>query len=193
MKKQNLFQQICSYIELTKPRVNWLVLFTTAIGFLLAVEGAFSWTLLGHTLLGTALVASGACALNQCWEKKLDASMLRTKTRPLPEGRLSLTQAWSFSIIISLAGMVTLVHYVNSLSFILATLSLIIYIFIYTPFKKRSSICTLVGAISGAIPPMIGWAAVRGELNAGAWILFSILFGHIYHALLQNEKKGKQP
>ena len=168
--------KIASYFELTKPRVNALVLFTMGAGFFLALDGGVPWGLFVHTLIGTAFVAGGSCAINQCWEKELDATMPRTQNRPLPQGRLGLLEAWIFAISLSVAGLGYLYFYVNGLTFSLGLISLLVYVFIYTPFKLKNSISTLVGAVSGAIPPMMGWAAVRNELTAEAWILFAILF-----------------
>jgi len=168
--------KIASYFELTKPRVNTLVLFTMGAGFFLALDGGVPWGLLTHALIGTALVAGGSCAINQCWEKELDATMPRTQNRPLPQGRLGLLEAWVFSILLSVAGLGYLYFFVNGLTFALGLISLLVYVFLYTPFKLKKSICTLIGAISGAIPPMMGWAAVRNELAVEAWILFAILF-----------------
>ncbi len=168
--------KLLSYLELTKVRVNSLVIFTALAGFVLASGHDIAWLLLCHVLIGTSLVAGGSCAINECWERELDARMPRTQSRPLPEGRLSLVEAWSFSILISVVGTLYLYWFVNLLSSVLALITLLIYVFLYTPFKRKSSASTLVGAISGAIPPMIGWAAVRNDLAFEAWILFLILF-----------------
>lgn len=165
-----------SYLELTKPRVNFLVLFTTVAGFFLALEEGIPWGLFFHLMIGTSFVAGGSCAINECWERNLDAKMPRTQTRPLPEKRLSPLEAWIFSGLISLAGILYLTVFVNLLSALLAAITLVVYVFLYTPYKRKSSICTLIGAVSGAIPPMIGWAAVKNNLAFEAWILFLILF-----------------
>jgi len=165
-----------SFLELTKPRVNLLVLFTTVAGFFLAIEGPIPWVLFFHLLIGTSLAAGGSCAINECWERELDAKMPRTQTRPLPENRLAPFEAWIFSVSISILGIGYLTLFVNELSALLAAVSLIVYVFFYTPYKRKSSICTLIGAVSGGIPPMIGWAAVKNNLAIEAWILFLILF-----------------
>lgn len=171
-----MFQIISAYLELTKIRVNALVLFTTLAGFLLAAGSEISWLLLWHTLFGTLLIAGGACGINECWERELDARMPRTQTRPLPEKRLSVAHAWTFSFGLSFAGAGYLFLFVNTLTAALAVITLVIYAFLYTPFKRKSSAATLVGAISGAIPPMMGWSAVKNNLEIEAWILFFILF-----------------
>lgn len=165
-----------AYLELTKVRVNSLVLFTTLAGFFLAAGFEFSWLLLLHLMVGTSLVAGGSCAINECWERELDAQMPRTQTRPLPEGRLSLKEAWAFSVLISIVGSLYLYFFVNPLTAVLAMITLLIYVFLYTPFKRKSSASTLVGALSGAIPPMMGWTAIKNNLSLEAWILFFLLF-----------------
>jgi heme o synthase len=164
------------FLELTKPRLTSLVLATTFVGFLLASGAQIGWMLLVHTMLGTMLVAAGAAVLNQYLEREVDARMPRTVDRPLPAMRLEETEALLFGVVLSLAGLAWLLMAVNLLSSFLAGLTLISYLFIYTPLKRVTPLCTIVGAVPGAIPPMIGWAAVTNSLNPGAWILFSILF-----------------
>ncbi len=171
-----MFQIISAYLELTKIRVNALVLFTTLAGFLLASGSDISWLLLCHTLFGTLLIAGGSCGINECWERELDARMPRTQARPLPQKKISVAHAWIFSWALSFAGAAYLFLFVNTLTAVLAVVTLIVYAFLYTPFKRKSSAATLVGAISGAIPPMMGWSAVKNNLELEAWILFLILF-----------------
>ena len=163
------------YFELTKPGVTFMVIITTLVGFYL---GSFSidWVKLAFTLLGTALVAGGTSALNQLVEAENDARMKRTANRPLPTGRLSKRNAMFFAISISVAGILLLFLGVNALTGILATATLVSYVFIYTPMKQKSSLSTLVGAVPGALPPAGGWVAARGELGLEAWVLFLILF-----------------
>src|SRR5262249_22933611 len=132
--------------------------------------------LLFHTILGTALVAGGASALNQYFERELDARMLRTRNRPLPDGRLIPSEALLFSTVISAVGMLYLAVLVNLITSVLGGLTLAAYIFVYTPLKTRTTLCTLVGAIPGAMPPMMGWTAARGEIDGVALALFAILF-----------------
>jgi protoheme IX farnesyltransferase len=163
------------YIALTKPRITWLILMSTAIGY---VFGAKSWhifTLL-HTILGTGLIASGTAALNQWYEREADGKMRRTQARPLPSGQLDPTKALIFAITISLIGFLELVFGVNLLTGLLGLFTLLSYLFVYTPLKQRSPHSTTVGAIPGAMPPLIGYAAASGTLTWEAWALFAILF-----------------
>src|SRR2546421_2216393 len=163
-------------VELVKARLTLLVLLTTAVGFYLGAEGPINWPALLHTVLGTAAAAAGAAALNQWWEHQLDAMMERTRTRPVPAGRMRPTEAVIIGSALSIFGVMYLALVCNALSAILAAITIIIYIFAYTPLKLVSTFNTALGAIPGALPPMIGWAASRGTLNAGAWMLFAILF-----------------
>jgi protoheme IX farnesyltransferase len=164
------------YFELTKPRITFLVLVTTVVGYYMASTEELRFVLLLNTVLGTALVAAGASALNQYFERDLDARMARTRTRPLPDGRLSATDALRFSAVISLAGIVYLAIFANVLTALLGAATLAAYIFIYTPLKTRTALCTVIGAFPGATPPLMGWAAARGELDLAAVSLFAILF-----------------
>jgi len=162
--------------ELVKARLTLLVLLTTAVGFYLGAERGINWLALLHTVLGTAAAAAGAAALNQWWEYKLDAMMQRTRTRPVPAGRMRPTEAVAIGSAFSIFGVVYLAFVCNALSAALTAITIIIYIFAYTPLKLVSTFNTALGAVPGALPPMIGWAAARGALNAGAWMLFAILF-----------------
>jgi heme o synthase len=164
------------YLELTKPRVTSLVVATTAFGFYLGSRGAVDPLLLFHTLLGTTLVASGTSAYNMYLERDSDARMNRTRRRPLPDGRLRPVQALAFATLMSVAGILYLATAVNLLTSLLAIATLASYIFLYTPMKQWSALCTLIGAIPGALPPLGGWAAATGDLSAGGWSLFAILF-----------------
>ncbi len=164
------------YWTLTKPEVNFLVLISTLVGFYLAARGAVNGWLLFHTLLGTLLVASGTGTLNQYIERRTDALMRRTSRRPLPGGRLSPPEAFWFGMFLSAAGGLELWLATNPLTSILALLTLGTYLLFYTPLKKRTPLCTLVGAFPGAMPPLIGWAAVRNSLSLEAGILYAILF-----------------
>jgi len=163
-------------LELVKARLTLLVLLTTAVGFYLGAEGPINFIALAHTVFGTALAAAGAAALNQWWEYKLDALMHRTQSRPVPAGRMRPREALIVGATLSIFGVAYLAFICNALSAILAAITIIIYIFGYTPLKLRSTFNTALGAVPGALPPMIGWAAARGTLNAGAWMLFAILF-----------------
>jgi protoheme IX farnesyltransferase len=169
-------QRLRDYLELTKPRITSLVLCTTWLGFSLASNAPTPLRLFVHTLLGTCLAAAGAAALNQYLERDVDAKMRRTQNRPLPSGRLTPRQGLVFGTLLSAAGVLELALFVNFLASFLTALTLISYLFIYTPLKKRTALCTLVGAIPGALPPLIGWAGARGSLSAEAWVLFAILF-----------------
>ena len=167
---------VSDLVELVKARLTLLVLLTTAVGFYLGAEGSINFAALLHTVFGTALAAAGAAALNQWWEHKLDALMQRTQSRPLPAGRMRPRDALLIGVILSIFGVSYLAIVCNALSAALAAITIIIYIFAYTPLKLVSTFNTALGAIPGALPPMIGWAASRGTLNAGAWMLFAILF-----------------
>lgn len=162
--------------ELVKARLTLLVLFTTAVGFYLGAEPPIDYVALLHVVLGTAAAAAGAAALNQWWERSADALMRRTKMRPIPAGRMPPTRALILGIAFAGFGVAYLATVCNGLSALLAALTIAIYIFAYTPLKRASTANTAVGAIPGAIPPMIGWAAARGNIDAGAWTLFAIIF-----------------
>jgi protoheme IX farnesyltransferase len=163
-------------VELVKARLTLLVLLTTAVGFYLGAEGPVNFAALLHTVFGTAAAAAGAAALNQWWEYKLDALMQRTRSRPVPAGRMRPRDAVVLGTALSIFGVAYLAFVCNALSAALAAITIIIYIFGYTPLKRVSTFNTALGAVPGALPPMIGWAAARGTLNAGAWMLFAILF-----------------
>jgi protoheme IX farnesyltransferase len=161
--------------SLTKPRLNLLALFTTWGGVYLARPGVPTITLL-HTLIGTALVAGGAAALNQVWERDTDKLMRRTRLRPLPDGRLAVAESAAFGVSLSIIGLAELALRVNLASATVAALTLLSYVVVYTPLKTRTSLATLIGAVPGALPPVIGWAAATGEVPLQAWVLFGIVF-----------------
>ena len=164
------------YIELTKPRITWLILMSTAVGYFFGHHGAWSFWPVLHTILGTALIASGTAALNQWYEREADRKMRRTADRPIPSGRLSAGRALIFGILLSVAGFAELAFGLNWLSAFLGLFTLLTYLFLYTPLKQRTPLSTLVGAFPGAMPPIIGYAAASGILDAQAWTLFAILF-----------------
>jgi heme o synthase len=164
------------YVALTKPRLNMLVLVTTLAGLYLASPEGVALTVLAHTLIGTALVAGGAAAFNQVWERETDALMYRTRNRPVPGGRLGAGEGVWFASVLSIAGLLDLASAVNLLSAGVAALTLVTYVVVYTPLKRRTSLSTLVGAIPGALPPVIGWAAASGEVTMPALVLFGIVF-----------------
>ena len=164
------------FVELTKPRIVLLVMVTVAAGFWMAAPPGHDAMILFHVLLGTALVAAGTNALNQVVERDVDALMHRTRTRPVPAGRLSVTAATVFAWIVGIAGIVYLMLFVNWLVAALAAVTLVSYVFLYTPLKRRTTVSTLIGAVPGALPIVGGWAAATGTLSPGAWALFGILF-----------------
>jgi protoheme IX farnesyltransferase len=167
---------VSDFSQLVKARLTLLVLFTTAVGFYVAAPSPVNFGALFHAVFGTALAAASAAALNQWWERRADALMERTKTRPIPAGRMRAQHAFLIGIVLAVAGVGYLAIFSNFLAAVLAALTIVLYIFAYTPLKKISTANTLVGAIAGAIPPMVGWVAARGEITAGAWTLFVILF-----------------
>jgi protoheme IX farnesyltransferase len=164
------------YVELTKPRITAMVVLTALVGFVMASPGATSSARLLAALVGTALVASGASALNMVLERDTDARMHRTRTRPLPAGRLRVVDAVWFGIALTALGLAELLWLSGGLAALVATTTWATYLFVYTPLKRRTSLSTLVGAVPGALPPLIGWAAARQALDPGAWVLFTILF-----------------
>jgi len=164
------------YVTLAKPRLNMLVVATTLAGYYMAAPAGRGWLLLVHTLVGTALVASGASAFNQLLEIESDGKMRRTRARPLPSGRVQPRHARTFGLVLSVLGIAELAWGVNLLAAGVALATLLTYTVFYTPLKKRTSLATVIGGIPGALPPMIGWAAVRNNLSIEAWILFGIVF-----------------
>jgi len=168
---------LADYWTLTKPEVNFLILITTFAGFYLA-SPASHWRilLLFNTLVGTMLVASGTGTLNQYIERCFDSQMRRTAQRPLPAGRINPSRALWFGVVLSVAGGLYLAVLVNFLASLLALLTLSTYLLLYTPLKRKTPLCTLVGALPGAAPPLIGWAGASGSLSAEAWVLYAILF-----------------
>jgi len=173
------FRVLFDFWELTKPEINFLIAITAAAGFWIGSPAApphFPWMSFIHTLLGTVFVASGAATLNQLIEMQYDAQMRRTARRPLASGRIAPSRALWFGVLLSVFGVVSLAISTNILASLLAALTLLSYLFLYTPLKRITPLCTLVGAIPGATPPLIGWAAVRGRLDPAAWVLFAIVF-----------------
>ncbi len=173
------------YIELTKPRVTWLILMSTAIGYFFGLPETGDWRTflaeihywtLFHTVLGTALIASGTFALNQWYERVADGKMRRTQHRPIPEGRVTAGRALAFGIAISVLGFAELAWGANLLTGLLGAFTLLSYLLLYTPLKQRTWWSTTVGAVPGAMPPMIGFAGAAGALTGEAWVLFAILF-----------------
>ena len=164
------------YIELTKPRITWLIVMSTAIGYYFGHSGAWAiWPII-HTLVGTALIASGTAALNQWYEREADRHMRRTQMRPLPSGRLSPPSALWFGIALALAGGLELGFGANWLTAGLGIATLSAYLFVYTPLKQKTWWSTTIGAFPGAMPPLIGFAGAAGKLTVEAWVLGAILF-----------------
>jgi protoheme IX farnesyltransferase len=164
------------FAELVKARLTLLVLLTTAVGFYLGARIPVDYAALLHVVFGTACAAAGAAALNQWWERKADALMQRTRMRPVPAGRMRPIKALLVGGALSIFGICYLAMVCNALSAVLAAVTILVYIFAYTPLKRITTFNTLVGAVPGAFPPMIGWAAARGTIDAGAWSLFAIVF-----------------
>ena len=164
------------YYTLTKPEVNLLILMTTSAGYYLASRGPFRIAGLINTLVGTLLVASGTATLNQWMERVWDGQMRRTANRPLPSGRLNARKAFLFGILLSIAGGLYLAVAVNGLAAFLAISTLLSYLLIYTPLKRKTPLCTLLGAFPGAMPALIGWAGASASIEPHAWFLFAILF-----------------
>ncbi len=164
------------YLVLAKPRIAVLGLVTVALGFLLGSTGEWSAITLGHALLGIGLVAVSCSALNQWLERDSDRLMARTMNRPLPSGRMSPHEVLAIGLGLWLVGALELIWFVNGLSALLASATLLLYVAVYTPLKRRTSFCTAIGAIPGAMPPVLGWVAAGGELDAGAFALFATLF-----------------
>jgi heme o synthase len=164
------------FLALTKPRLNLLVLVTTLGGLYLGAPDGVAPTLVFHTLLGTALVAGGAAALNQVWERDTDGLMRRTRMRPVPDGRLQASESTGFGLVLSAAGLFQLLVGVNAVSALVAAATLASYVLLYTPLKRRTWLSTLVGAIPGALPPVIGWAAATGGVDLAGLSLFGIVF-----------------
>lgn len=163
-------------LTLTKPRITLMVVLTTAAAYVVATDGALDWPRLVHTLVGTALVAAGSGALNQYVERELDRLMRRTAGRPLPAGRLTPDVALAFGVLLAATGLVQLTLAVHPLTAAVGAATLLAYVFVYTPAKRWSALATIVGAFPGAAPPVMGWTAVTGRLELGAWLLFALLF-----------------
>ena len=175
--KQSVFaRRAADYIELIKPRLVVMILITTAAGFYLGAQQTVDWLLCLHTLIGAGLTAAGVLGLNQYLERDVDAQMKRTRDRPLPDGRMNPLEALIAGAALTGSGMLYLTFIVNTLSGFVLSLIVVSYLFLYTPLKRKTSLCTLIGAVPGALPPVVGWVAARGSLTGEAWVLFAILF-----------------
>ncbi|TAK11564.1 MAG: protoheme IX farnesyltransferase [Acidobacteria bacterium] len=163
-------------LVLTKVRLNTLVVFTTAAGFYMGARGPIDWLQMTMVCFGTALVAGGSAAFNQIQERDVDALMDRTKNRPMPQARVTVARARTVAYGTSIAGLALLLYFSNALAAGIALATSVLYVVIYTPLKLKSSLATVVGAVPGALPPMIGWAASRGSVELVSWTLFVIMF-----------------
>lgn len=173
---ERMLSRLRDYYILTKPEVNLLILMTTSAGYYLGLRGGFHLAGLLNALVGTLLVASGTATLNQWMERVWDGKMRRTSNRPIPAGRVSSREAFVFGILLSIAGGIYLLAFANRLSALLAISTLLSYLLIYTPLKRRTPVCTLLGAFPGAMPTLIGWAAAANAINLQAMFLFTLLF-----------------
>ncbi|HSP62747.1 MAG TPA: heme o synthase [Pyrinomonadaceae bacterium] len=172
----SLREKASAYVELTKPRITFLIVLTSAAGFCLGSRGTVDYLLLTHAMVGVALLSSGLATINQFMERDLDALMRRTADRPLPTGRLLPFEALWFGLALTLTAEVYLASFVNLLTAGLGLTIIVGYLLLYTPLKTRTTLSTAVGAFPGAMPPLIGWAAARGQVDLAAWVLFAILF-----------------
>src|SRR6516164_896970 len=168
--------KLSAYMALTKPDVSFLVLMTTGAGFYMGARGPMPWLHMLHVIFGTMMIAAGTAALNHYIERESDRSMRRTASRPLPAGQLTPAEALRFGLALALGGAVDLYFTAGYIACLLGVFTSISYLLAYTPLKKRTVWATFIGAIPGAIPPMIGWTAATGKLDTGAWLLFAILF-----------------
>ena len=169
-------ERAAANVELTKPRITFLIVLTAAAGFCLGARGGVDYVRFAHAMIGIALLSSGIATLNQYMERDLDALMRRTMTRPLPSGKLSAFEALVFGAGLTLLAEVYLAVLVNPLTALFGLSVVAGYLFMYTPLKTRTTLSTVVGAFPGAMPPLMGWTAASNEVSAGAWVLFSILF-----------------
>nr|MDQ3043239.1 heme o synthase [Acidobacteriota bacterium] len=175
-KATGLREKLAAYVELTKPRIAFMLVLTSAAGFYLGATKGFDAMLFINSMIGIALLAFGVATLNQVWERKTDALMERTAKRPLPTQKLSTTEALAFGVSLCLVAEIYLFFLVNGLTAILGLVVIVGYVLLYTPLKTRTSASTAIGAIPGAMPPLMGWTASANEISLGAWALFALLF-----------------
>lgn len=164
-----------AFLTLAKPEITLMVMISAGVSCLMASD-SLNLVVLAHTVLGTGLVAAGAASLNQFMERVLDGNMRRTSGRPLPSGKLTVRAAFVFGISLSIAGTIYLIQFLNTLTALLGLLTLFSYLFVYTPLKRKTRLCTLLGAFPGAAPILMGWAAAKNNLGLEAWLLYAILF-----------------
>jgi len=175
-KAIKLREKLAAYLELTKPRIAFMLVLTSAAGFYLGTAKGFDVMLFTNSMIGIALLAFGVATLNQVWERKTDALMERTAKRPLPTQKLSVAEALAFGVLLCIVAEIYLAYLVNGLTAILGLTVIVGYVFLYTPLKTRTSASTAIGAIPGAMPPLMGWTASANEISLGAWALFALLF-----------------
>ncbi len=175
-ERAGMRERLSAYLELTKPRITFLIVLTAAAGFCLGAVGSVNYLLLTHAMIGIALLSSGIATLNQYMERHLDARMRRTALRPLPTGKLMPFEALTLGVGLTLGAEIYLAVLVNPLTAALGLAVIAGYLFLYTPLKTRTSLSTVLGAFPGAMPPVLGWTAARGTLGMEAWVLFAILF-----------------
>ena len=175
-QRLSLRERVSAYVELTKPRITFLIVLTAAAGFAMASVGRINYALMLNAMFGIGLLSSGIATLNQYAERDLDGLMRRTATRPLPTGKLMPWEALAFGAGITIAAEIYLLVFVNPLSALLGLTVIAGYVFAYTPLKTRTSLSTMVGAFPGAVPPLIGWTAARDSISIEGWVLFAILF-----------------
>ena len=175
-KAIGLREKLAAYVELTKPRIAFMLVLTSAAGFYLGADKGFDFVLFINSMIGITLLAFGVATLNQVWEKKTDALMERTATRPLPTQRLTVAEALVFGVSLCLVAEIYLTFLVNNLTAILGLIVIVGYVLLYTPLKTRTSASTAIGAIPGALPPLMGYTASANEITLGAWVLFALLF-----------------
>ncbi|PYS89328.1 MAG: protoheme IX farnesyltransferase [Acidobacteria bacterium] len=169
-------ERVLAYVELTKPRIAFMLVLTSAAGFYLASTGNFDWVLFANSMIGIALLAFGVATLNQWVERRTDILMPRTAQRPLPSGRLSANEALIFGVLQCVVAEIYLSSLINLLTAMLGIVVILGYVLVYTPLKTRSSACTAIGAIPGALPPLMGWTAASGDITMAAWAMFVIQF-----------------
>jgi len=169
-------EKLAAYFELTKPRIAFMLVLTSAAGFYLGADKGFNWLLFVNSMIGITLLAFGVATLNQVWERKTDLLMERTAKRPLPTQRVTPAEALVFGILLCVISEIYLVFLVNGLTAILGLVVIVGYVFLYTPLKTRTSMSTAIGALPGAMPPLMGWTSSANEITLGAWVLFALLF-----------------
>jgi protoheme IX farnesyltransferase len=175
-KAAGLREKLAAYVELTKPRIAFLLVLTSAAGFYLASRDSFDLVLFANSMIAITLLAFGVAALNQYWERKLDILMDRTAKRPLPSGILGANEALIFGVLLCIAAELYLLFAVNALTAVLGLVVIIGYVLVYTPLKTRTSASTAIGALPGALPPLMGWTAAANEISLAAWALFAMQF-----------------